>query len=251
MARRHDDTTTNEESAVSWWTIQNVDEIPSPALLVYPDRAEENLRRLIAIGGGTSRLRPHMKTHKLPEIARMHVALGLTRVKCATIAEAEMLASEGLTDVLLAYQPVGPAVGRLLRLDADLPGRDVSGGGRRRGGGGRVERCVLRRRKHHRPAGGPRRRHASHGHRARPGAAPVPAADRTAGRHRRRTPRLRRPPARSRSVGAARTGRCGVCPGARLEATRSRPRASRCRASSWAARRRCPAMRRATSRTSS
>ena len=91
-------------------------------MLVYPDRAEENLRRLIAIAGGTSRLRPHMKTHKLPEIARMHVALGLTRVKCATIAEAEMLASEGLTDVLLAYQPVGPAVGRLLQLAQTFPG---------------------------------------------------------------------------------------------------------------------------------
>ena len=89
---------------------------------MYPDRAEANLRRLIAIAGGTSRLRPHMKTHKLPEIARMHVALGLTSVKCATIAEAEMLASEGLTDVLLAYQPVGPAVGRLLQLSQTFPG---------------------------------------------------------------------------------------------------------------------------------
>jgi D-threonine aldolase len=105
-----------------WWEIENVDEVPSPALLVYPDRAEANLRRLIAIAGGTSRLRPHMKTHKLPEIARMHVALGLTSVKCATIAEAEMLAAEGLTDVLLAYQPVGPAVGRLLQLSQTFPG---------------------------------------------------------------------------------------------------------------------------------
>ena len=91
-----------------WWRIDNVAEIPSPALLVYPDRAEENLRRLIAMAGGPARLRPHMKTHKLPEIARMHVALGLTRVKCATIAEAEMLADAGLDDILLAYQPVGP-----------------------------------------------------------------------------------------------------------------------------------------------
>jgi len=62
-----------------------------------------------------------MKTHKLPAIARMHVALGLTRVKCATIAEAEMLAAEGLTDILLAYQPVGPAVRRLLHLTQQFP----------------------------------------------------------------------------------------------------------------------------------
>lgn len=109
-------------SATEWWRIANVDEIASPALLVYPDRAEENLRRLIAIAGGTARLRPHMKTHKLPAIARMHAALGLTRVKCATIAEAEMLAAVGLADVLLAYQPVGPAVGRLLTLSQTYPG---------------------------------------------------------------------------------------------------------------------------------
>jgi D-serine deaminase-like pyridoxal phosphate-dependent protein len=106
---------------MDWYSVSNVDEVPSPALLVYPDRAEENLRRLIRVAGGTGRLRPHMKTHKLPAIARMHVALGLTRVKCATIAEAEMLALEGLTDILLAYQPVGPAVGRLLRLAQTFP----------------------------------------------------------------------------------------------------------------------------------
>lgn len=110
-----------EDVTVDWWTIRNVDDIPSPALLVYPDRAEENLRRLVAIAGGTARLRPHMKTHKLPAIARMHAALGMTKVKCATIAEAEMLADCGLDDVLLAYQPVGPAVGRLLRLVERFP----------------------------------------------------------------------------------------------------------------------------------
>jgi hypothetical protein len=34
-----------EDVTVDWWIIRNVDGIPSPALLVYPDRAEENLRR--------------------------------------------------------------------------------------------------------------------------------------------------------------------------------------------------------------
>jgi D-threonine aldolase len=105
-----------------WWRIENVADLPSPALLVYPDRAEENLRRLIAIAGGTARLRPHMKTHKLPEIARLHASLGLMRVKCATIAEAEMLAANGLDDILFAYQPVGPAVSRLLVLAERFPG---------------------------------------------------------------------------------------------------------------------------------
>jgi D-serine deaminase-like pyridoxal phosphate-dependent protein len=104
-----------------WFIVANVKGVPSPALLVYPDRAEENIRRLTAIAGDVARLRPHMKTHKLPEIARLHVAHGIVKVKCATIAEAEMLAEAGLADILLAYQPVGPAVGRLLALAARFP----------------------------------------------------------------------------------------------------------------------------------
>ena len=104
-----------------WWRIENVEDVSSPALLVYPDRAEENIRRLVAIAGDVSRLRPHMKTHKLPEIARLHLAHGIVKVKCATIAEAEMLAEAGMTDILLAYQPVGPTVARLLALRARFP----------------------------------------------------------------------------------------------------------------------------------
>jgi D-serine deaminase-like pyridoxal phosphate-dependent protein len=105
----------------SWYAIENADEIPSPALLVYPDRADENIRRLVAIAGTVSRLRPHMKTHKLPEIARLHLARGIRKVKCATIAEAEMLADAGIDDILLAYQPVGPAIARLMALRSRYP----------------------------------------------------------------------------------------------------------------------------------
>ena len=54
---------------MNWWRIANVDEVASPALLVYPERAEENLRRLIRVAGGVSRLRPHMKTMKSVEAA--------------------------------------------------------------------------------------------------------------------------------------------------------------------------------------
>lgn len=111
----------DDGTAGPWFLVENVEDVPSPALLVYPDRAEENIRRLIAIAGDVARLRPHMKTHKLPEIARLHVAHGIRKVKCATIAEAEMLAESGLSDILLAYQAVGPAVARLLALAARFP----------------------------------------------------------------------------------------------------------------------------------
>jgi D-threonine aldolase len=105
----------------AWWTISNVAEIPSPALLVYPDRAIENIRRMIAIAGGVDRLRPHIKTHKLAPLIEAHVHHGISKFKCATIAEAEMVAASGGADVLLAYQPVGPNIARLVALAATFP----------------------------------------------------------------------------------------------------------------------------------
>jgi len=53
-----------------WYIVTNADAIPSPALLVYPDRVEDNIRRMIRIAGGVERLRPHLKTNKLPEVVR-------------------------------------------------------------------------------------------------------------------------------------------------------------------------------------
>ncbi len=96
--------------------IENVSELATPALVVYPDRVDENLRRMIALAGGAGRLRPHVKTHKMPDVVRRKLALGITKFKCATIAEAEMVAQCGAADVLLAYQPVGPNAARLARL---------------------------------------------------------------------------------------------------------------------------------------
>jgi D-serine deaminase-like pyridoxal phosphate-dependent protein len=99
-----------------WYTVINADAIPSPALLVYPDRVEDNIRRMIRMAGGVERLRPHIKTNKLPEVIRMQADQGITKFKCATIAEAEMAAACFAPDVLLAYQPVGPNVTRLIQL---------------------------------------------------------------------------------------------------------------------------------------
>jgi D-serine deaminase-like pyridoxal phosphate-dependent protein len=105
----------------AWYAISNAAEIPSPALLVYPDRAEENIRRMIRLAGGVDRLRPHMKTNKLPEVIRMQMQQGITKFKCATIAEAEVVATCLAPDVLLAYQPVGPNVQRFIRLVRAFP----------------------------------------------------------------------------------------------------------------------------------
>ncbi|MBU62783.1 MAG: threonine aldolase [Opitutae bacterium] len=97
--------------------ISNLEAIPSPSLLVFPDRVESNVDRMLdMVGGDVLRLRPHVKTHKMAEVVRLQVAKGITRFKCATIAEAEMTAISGGRDVLLAHQPVGPNLSRFLQL---------------------------------------------------------------------------------------------------------------------------------------
>ena len=59
-----------------WMRLGNEADVPSPSLLVYADRVEENLRRMIAIAGSPSRLRPHIKTHKLAPIVALQVGMG-------------------------------------------------------------------------------------------------------------------------------------------------------------------------------
>jgi D-serine deaminase-like pyridoxal phosphate-dependent protein len=105
-----------------WFRIANEGEVPSPALLIFPERVEENLRRMIAQAGGVERLRPHVKTHKLPQILALELKHGFTKFKTATIAESEMCAAAGAPDVLLACQPVGPNQGRLAELARRFPG---------------------------------------------------------------------------------------------------------------------------------
>jgi len=105
-----------QRADAAWYEIENIDDIDSPALVVYPERVTSNIRTAKSMVQDVSMLRPHVKTHKSPDAARLQISEGITRFKCATIAEAEMLALEGAKDVLLAYQPVGPKVRRLRAL---------------------------------------------------------------------------------------------------------------------------------------
>jgi D-threonine aldolase len=103
------------------YRLKDTSGVYSPALLFYKDLIRRNLIRALEIAGGPSRLRPHAKTHKTREIVRMALQAGVTKHKCATIAEAEMLASIGVPDVLLAYSLVGPNCGRMARLMKAYP----------------------------------------------------------------------------------------------------------------------------------
>jgi D-serine deaminase-like pyridoxal phosphate-dependent protein len=100
----------------NWYTIENIYELDSPALVVYPQRVKENINLLKDMIDDVQRLRPHIKTNKTKEATQLMMEAGINKFKCATIAEAEMLGLSGAPDVLLAYQPVGPKLQRFLHL---------------------------------------------------------------------------------------------------------------------------------------
>jgi D-serine deaminase-like pyridoxal phosphate-dependent protein len=107
--------------SANWYRIANEAEIPSPALLLYRDRIDQNIHRMLEIAGNPQRLRPHVKTHKLPQLVQAQTAVGITKFKCATIAEAEMTADAGAREVMLAMPLVGPAIDRLFELMRTFP----------------------------------------------------------------------------------------------------------------------------------
>jgi len=96
----------------------HISEIDTPAVLIDLDVMERNLRRAQEyLSGHGIRLRPHMKTHKLPEVGRMQVELGAVGLTCAKIGEAEVMADAGITDLFLAYPIWGAEkLERLVRL---------------------------------------------------------------------------------------------------------------------------------------
>lgn len=100
--------------------ILDVDEsIDTPQLIV----SEEILHRNIASMAAYARsikvaLRPHVKTHKCVEIARLQLAAGAVGLSCATVGEAEVMVNEaGADDILLAYPIIGaPKYDRIVKL---------------------------------------------------------------------------------------------------------------------------------------
>ena len=110
----------------AWYHVENEADIPSPALLFFRSRIEHNLQLMLKIAGDPNRLRPHVKTHKTAEIIAMQLKLGITKFKASTIAEAEMCAAVGATDVLLAMPCVGINAHRLAELALKFPDTQFS-----------------------------------------------------------------------------------------------------------------------------
>jgi D-serine deaminase-like pyridoxal phosphate-dependent protein len=84
------------------------EELQTPCVLVDRARVEHNLERMQAAAtAGNKRLRPHAKTHKSVNLARLQIARGAVGICCAKLGEAEVFAEAGIADIRLPY-PLNP-----------------------------------------------------------------------------------------------------------------------------------------------
>jgi len=96
-----------------------IDELDTPSLLIDLDVLNRNIEGMSVVARDANvRLRPHTKTHKSPEIARMQLDAGATGITVAKLGEAEVMVEAGLDDLLIAYPIVGER--KLERLGAVL-----------------------------------------------------------------------------------------------------------------------------------
>ena len=83
-------------------------ELDTPSVVIDLTRVEANLKRAQAHADANGyRLRPHIKTHKLPRFAKRQVALGAVGITAQKLGEAEVMADAGLTDIFVPYNIVG------------------------------------------------------------------------------------------------------------------------------------------------
>jgi 3-hydroxy-D-aspartate aldolase len=92
--------------------------LPTPALLVDLDRLHANIQKLANHCRSTGcAVRPHAKTHKCAEIARLQVAAGARGIAVATVPEAEAMVAAGIPGVLLTSPIADPRkVARMVAL---------------------------------------------------------------------------------------------------------------------------------------
>ena len=93
----------------------SLEDLETPSVVVDLDVLEANILRMAERARETGvRLRPHAKTHKVPEVGRLQLAAGAAGISLAKVGEAEVFVAAGFEDVFLAYPVVGAEKARRL-----------------------------------------------------------------------------------------------------------------------------------------
>lgn len=95
---------------------QTIDQLDTPSLLLNMNRLEENVQRIVDFTTTNEvNYRPHIKTHKSVDLAKMQMEKGAVGITVATVGEAEVMSAGGIDDILIAY-PVA-SVKKLERIE--------------------------------------------------------------------------------------------------------------------------------------
>lgn len=104
------------------YRLSGIEEVLTPALLVYPHSIASNIERTLALlDGDATRWRVHIKTAKLGHTLRMLTERGVRNFKCATTLELLVACQEGARDVLLAYPSIGANARRVREIAEQFP----------------------------------------------------------------------------------------------------------------------------------
>jgi len=83
-------------------------DLDTPSAVVDLDVVENNLRRCQSyLDRHGLALRPHIKTHKIPELAHLQLRFGARGINCQKLGEAEVMVEAGISDILLTYNIIG------------------------------------------------------------------------------------------------------------------------------------------------
>jgi len=104
------------------YCLSGIEEVLTPALLVYPNFIASNIERTLALlDGDANRWRVHTKTAKLGHTVRMLIERGVRNFKCATTLELLVACQHGAGDVLLAYPSIGANARRAREIAEQFP----------------------------------------------------------------------------------------------------------------------------------
>ena len=89
--------------------MNTVHELETPSVLIDLDRVAGNIARMQGYCDQHGlKFRPHIKTHKIPDIARMQIEAGAVGIACQKLTEAQVFIEEGFEDIQIPYNIVGP-----------------------------------------------------------------------------------------------------------------------------------------------
>ena len=109
------------------YDVSGIDDVLTPALVVYPDLLAANIERTVELlDGDVDRWRVHIKTAKLGRTLLMLIGRGIRNFKCATTLELLVVCQNGAADVLFAYPAMGANARRAQEIAQQFPGVRIS-----------------------------------------------------------------------------------------------------------------------------